>query len=185
MPRGGARKGAGRASGTGRYGEHTVVIRVPESRLEEIRKLIREGKRDEPSCPLISLPVHVATKEANFPVDSVNSFALPLVFRDLTRLGKEIFMRVFLITTFGLLISTAHASAVDLKDCSAIKEIPQRLTCTEGNVTALSGAIAGVLVAGKEYHLSTRGRCLSYFDENKGAITMTCDHPDLQMWKMQ
>jgi hypothetical protein len=94
-------------------------------------------------------------------------------------------MRLFFLALFGLLASSVHVSAVDLKDCSAIKEIPQRLTCTEGNVTALNAALANVLLAGKEYHLSTRGRCLSYYDENQGARTMTCDHPDLQMWKMQ
>jgi hypothetical protein len=93
-------------------------------------------------------------------------------------------MRLLSLTFLGLLTSSVTASAVDLKDCSSIKEIPQRLTCTEGNVAALNTALAGILQAGKEYHLSTRGRCLSYYDENKGAITMTCDHPDLQMWKL-
>lgn len=53
MPRGGARKRAGRIPGTGQYGERTVVMRVPASMVEAIKKFIAEG--DEPTCPLISL----------------------------------------------------------------------------------------------------------------------------------
>jgi hypothetical protein len=93
-------------------------------------------------------------------------------------------MRILSVAFIGLLASSVHASALELKDCKSIKELPQRIACTEGNVETLNKALANMVQAGKEYHLSTRGRCLSYFDENKGAITMTCDHPDLQMWKL-
>ena len=36
MPKGGARKGAGRPKGQGKYGEATKAIRVPESKVKYI-----------------------------------------------------------------------------------------------------------------------------------------------------
>jgi len=38
MPKGGARKGAGRPRGQGKYGEATKAIRVPESKVKYIQK---------------------------------------------------------------------------------------------------------------------------------------------------
>lgn len=38
--RGGARQGSGRKSGSGRYGEETVVMRVPKSYAEEVKKIL-------------------------------------------------------------------------------------------------------------------------------------------------
>ena len=40
MARGGARKGAGRPKGTGKFGEKTVPVRVPISLLEEVQSFI-------------------------------------------------------------------------------------------------------------------------------------------------
>ena len=40
MSRGGIRKGAGRPSGQGRFGEKTKPIRVPESRVVDVLNLI-------------------------------------------------------------------------------------------------------------------------------------------------
>lgn len=40
MPQGGKRKGAGRPTGTGKYGEPTVAIRIPTSEAENISKWI-------------------------------------------------------------------------------------------------------------------------------------------------
>ncbi|UFW38865.1 hypothetical protein [Bradyrhizobium sp. WSM471] len=92
---------------------------------------------------------------------------------------------MFTATFAVLAVSCVQASAIDLKDCKAIKELPDRIACSEGNVRMLSDALAKTVQLGKDYKLSTRGRCLSYYDENKGAITMTCDHPDLQGWRME
>ncbi len=46
--RGGHRHGAGRPKGTGRYGEPTVPVRVPASRVEEVRALVEAGGRSRP-----------------------------------------------------------------------------------------------------------------------------------------
>jgi hypothetical protein len=52
--RGGNRYCAGRPSGTGRYGEKTVVIRVPASRVEDVRRFL-ERDDFEPTCPLYDI----------------------------------------------------------------------------------------------------------------------------------
>jgi hypothetical protein len=88
-------------------------------------------------------------------------------------------------TMIGLLGSLSPAGAADLKDCKGIKDPALRMNCLEENIAILNTGLAGTVMVGKEFLLSTRGRCLSYFDENKPAITMTCDHPDLQKWKFQ
>jgi hypothetical protein len=50
MPKGGARKGAGRPLGTGPYGEKTVIVRLPVSLADQIitwcRIFCNEGERD-------------------------------------------------------------------------------------------------------------------------------------------
>ena len=43
MPRGGKREGAGRPPGTGRFGEPTARIRVPESKLDEVYAFLDRG----------------------------------------------------------------------------------------------------------------------------------------------
>lgn len=40
MGRGGKREGAGRKLGSGRYGEQTKVMRIPESRVEEVKMIL-------------------------------------------------------------------------------------------------------------------------------------------------
>ncbi len=56
MPRGGRRPGAGRQHGTGRYGEPTIVMRVPASMVDAIKQFILDYIEDypvsEPTCPL-------------------------------------------------------------------------------------------------------------------------------------
>ena len=54
MPRGGARKGAGRPRGTGKFGENTVPLRVPASMVDEVAAFI-EAKGY--SVPLFSCKV--------------------------------------------------------------------------------------------------------------------------------
>lgn len=44
VKRGGARIGAGRPRGSGRYGEPTVSIRVPVSAIDDVKHLIETGK---------------------------------------------------------------------------------------------------------------------------------------------
>ena len=59
MPRGGVRKNAGRPAGQGRYGESTCVIRVPQSRVSEIKaKLL---------CPSDRIPLFSCRVPAGFP----------------------------------------------------------------------------------------------------------------------
>lgn len=52
--RGGARPGAGRPAGQGRYGEPTTPIRIPLSRVEEVRQIIANGRQ---ALPLFSCAV--------------------------------------------------------------------------------------------------------------------------------
>ncbi len=42
--RGGARQGSGRKPGSGKYGERTVPVRVPFSRVGEVRRLVEEDR---------------------------------------------------------------------------------------------------------------------------------------------
>ena len=128
------------------------------------------------------------------------------------------------IAVIGLLSSVAlwtPAHAVDLKDCSKIREDQQRMDCLESNTALLNKsfelvtmelrirvkkleetvalipadlknqlensrarveALEKSALPGKPFKLSTRGRCLSYYDENQAPRTMTWDHPDLQDW---
>lgn len=44
MTRGGSRPGAGRKPGTGLYGEQTKVIRIPASRVDEVRDFLTEPR---------------------------------------------------------------------------------------------------------------------------------------------
>ena len=41
MTRGGKRTGAGRKQGSGQYGEPTKVVRIPESRIEEVKMILQ------------------------------------------------------------------------------------------------------------------------------------------------
>lgn len=44
MPRGGKREGAGRPEGTGPYGEKTIPMRIPESRVQEVREFLDKDR---------------------------------------------------------------------------------------------------------------------------------------------
>jgi DNA polymerase V len=48
MPRGGAREGAGRPKGQGRYGEQTKAIRIPVSKIKYISEVINKGLHEVP-----------------------------------------------------------------------------------------------------------------------------------------
>lgn len=48
MTRGGKRAGAGRKSGSGQYGEATKVMRVPQSRIEEVKMILQFPKKLQP-----------------------------------------------------------------------------------------------------------------------------------------
>ncbi|WP_317134066.1 LexA family protein [Methylococcus mesophilus] len=78
IPRGGLRPGAGRPRGTGAFGEPTTPVRIPESRLAEVRTLIARPRRPaapelewtgEPdaSAPGLSLPLFASRIQAGFP----------------------------------------------------------------------------------------------------------------------
>ena len=59
MPKGGARKGAGRPRGQGKYGEATKAIRVPESKVEYISEIVSKG--------LYEIPLYGDRVAAGFP----------------------------------------------------------------------------------------------------------------------
>ena len=48
MPKGGARKGAGRPRGQGKYGEATKAILVPESKVKYISEIVSKGLYEIP-----------------------------------------------------------------------------------------------------------------------------------------
>ncbi len=58
---GGKRQGAGRPKGSNFYGESTKPLRIPESRLKEIKTLI------ECQRPLYALPLYASRVRAGFP----------------------------------------------------------------------------------------------------------------------
>ena len=59
MPRGGARKGAGRPKGQGRYGEQTKAVRIPVSKVKYISEIISKG--------LYEVPMYSNKVAAGFP----------------------------------------------------------------------------------------------------------------------
>ena len=59
MPRGGARKGAGRPKGQGMYGEQTKAVRIPVSKVKYISEVISKG--------LYEVPMYSNKVAAGFP----------------------------------------------------------------------------------------------------------------------
>ena len=59
MPRGGARKGAGRPKGQGKYGEQTKAIRIPVSKVKYISEIVSKG--------LYEVPMYSNKVAAGFP----------------------------------------------------------------------------------------------------------------------
>ena len=59
MPRGGARKGAGRPKGQGKYGEQTKAVRIPVSKVKYISEVISKG--------LYEVPMYSNKVAAGFP----------------------------------------------------------------------------------------------------------------------
>lgn len=53
MTRGGYRKGSGRPTGTGRWGETTKPVRVPESKIDAVKAFIARGE-EFPTLPLFT-----------------------------------------------------------------------------------------------------------------------------------
>lgn len=62
MGHGGARQGAGRPKGQGPYGEPTKVVRIPQSKVADVKRLIQS----EPSRSLI-IPLYGSRVKAGFP----------------------------------------------------------------------------------------------------------------------
>lgn len=60
MTRGGARKGAGRPKGQGKYTETTKPVRIPESMVDAVMNFIDNGET-------MSLPLYGCSVEAGFP----------------------------------------------------------------------------------------------------------------------
>lgn len=59
MSKGGARENAGRPIGSGKYGEATKVMRIPASRVQDIKQLIQSEK--------IAIPLYLTKVPAGFP----------------------------------------------------------------------------------------------------------------------
>ena len=59
MPRGGARKGAGRPKGQGKYGEQTKAVRIPISKVKYISEVVSKG--------LYEVPMYSNKVAAGFP----------------------------------------------------------------------------------------------------------------------
>jgi len=59
MPRGGARKGAGRPKGLGKYGEKTLAMRIPLSKVDYVSEIVNKG--------LHEIPLYTNSVSAGFP----------------------------------------------------------------------------------------------------------------------
>ena len=59
MPRGGARSGAGRPKGKGKFGEKTTPIRIPESMVDEVLQFVNYKG--------YALPLYASKVQAGFP----------------------------------------------------------------------------------------------------------------------
>ena len=46
MPKGGARKGAGRPKGQGKFGEPTKIMRIPMSMMEAVKNMVESKSKN-------------------------------------------------------------------------------------------------------------------------------------------
>ena len=60
MTRGGFRKGSGRPTGTGKWGEATKPVRVPESKIEAVKAFVA-GDIEAPTVPLFGMTVQAGS----------------------------------------------------------------------------------------------------------------------------
>ena len=77
LARGGKREGAGRPHGTGKYGEPTKAIRIPQSLMDELQELLQQysQKKSKPAAPIFKaklsrttlLPLYGDKVAAGFP----------------------------------------------------------------------------------------------------------------------
>lgn len=58
---GGKREGAGRKTGSGKYGEPTTAIRIPASLVDDVKEFIRLGKVNERDIPLYTASQSVSS----------------------------------------------------------------------------------------------------------------------------
>lgn len=65
MPRGGKREGAGRKQGSGRFGEPTKAIRIPESEVAHVLKLVQHK--------FYKIPLYLCAVAAGFPSPAESS----------------------------------------------------------------------------------------------------------------
>lgn len=89
MSSGGARKGAGRPQGTGKFGAPTTAIRVPTHLVEEVREFVSHGKQ---GCPL-----YASTVKAGFLAAPAEDYAeehLDLNAHLISRPATTFFLRV-------------------------------------------------------------------------------------------
>ena len=68
---GGARTGAGRKKGSSVYGETTKAIRVPESLIPEVQKMLNQ-------CKQLFTSFNAAPNLISFPTDSPKQYSIPL-----------------------------------------------------------------------------------------------------------
>ncbi|HAT7071805.1 TPA: translesion error-prone DNA polymerase V autoproteolytic subunit [Legionella pneumophila] len=61
MSHGGARAGAGRPRGQGKYGESTKSVRIPESRIQDVMKYL-QGEKE-----FTAIPLYTSSVRAGFP----------------------------------------------------------------------------------------------------------------------
>ena len=82
--RGGAREGAGRPKGQGRYGEPTRIMRVPISLIDTVKDMM-ESKTKEFTLPLYDMTVSAGTPSItdcdNYELYNLNTKLVQLIFR--------------------------------------------------------------------------------------------------------
>jgi DNA polymerase V len=88
MIRGGKRTGAGRPKGSGKYGEETIQVRIPRTRLTDVREML-EGETYE--CPLFGAKVSAGIP---FGVDDFQEEKLDLNRHLIRRPATTFFVRV-------------------------------------------------------------------------------------------
>ncbi|MDP1604312.1 MAG: translesion error-prone DNA polymerase V autoproteolytic subunit [Legionella sp.] len=161
---GGLREGSGRRKGGGKYGEETKAIRVPLSRIDEVKTLI-----DNPDNEPYTLPLYASKVRAGFPSPADDYIECSL------NLNEHLIKHpaaTFFVTASGDSMKNAGISSGDMLI------VDKSLEATHGKIViaALNGELTVKRLSRQN------GRVQLVPENNKYAPIDITDEQDLVIW---